>query len=567
MGTYNTKKILGLILVLSLAMGTPVCADRKTAAAQEQAETAETPQPEQSEVPEATPTPTAGQTPNATAAPTTKPTPAVTPSPSPAPDHEKYTLINPGAKYAKGGQTGIHYRKIKGKKLYHMDSYTTDTVQLTMSQPSTFSIYGGGSKKEVQKKLATVSSKGLVKCHRRGKGERLYTVVKAVSKTSGEVQYIYINFQKRISCSNGKRIVLFERYSGQLKLDYSFSKVAISVGNSKKATVSRRGRIHALKHGTTYITVKVRGSQHNEVRIRLVVQKEPWIVSSKDKIYDYGDMTGDLHAIVKKYPGKTGLESIGESYDGREIWCLRIGNRSAGEKLVIDAAIHGREWKNTQIIMRQAEEILRDYRDHKERFSKTCLYIIPMDNPDGVSISQYGFSSIRNKKLRKKCQKLGHEEIWKANARGVNLNNNFPVGFIKKGKKKPHYMNYFGKRAGSERETKALMKFINKVEPRAVLNLHSTGSILYWDFNVEGELYDQLYSLASKIHSFNKYTMMPKSGSTDAAGGFADWLVYKKKITSVTMETGTVVCPLPHSQYKSIYKRNNKMFRWFMTQY
>ena len=73
--------------------------------------------------------------------------------------------------------------------------------------------------------------------------------------------------------------------------------------------------------------------------------------------------------------------------------------------------------------------------------------------------------------------------------------------------------------------------------------------------------------MANKVHSFTKYTLMPKSSSTDAAGGFADWLVYKKGIVSVTVETGTSVCPLPHSEYKTIRKRNKKLLIWFMTEY
>lgn len=560
MGVCKIRKLFGLIFILSMIIGNLPPAGQVAAAGPAQTDnSAAVPAPEETAVPDPSPSPS--QTPDIT-----PPAATLEPTPSPTPVPDKYVLTSPGAKYGQGGQTGIHYHRVRGKKIYHISSYTTDTVRLTMSQPSLYSVYGGGSRKEVKKGYVTVSSGGLVKCNRKGKGEKVCTIIKAVSKTTGEVQYIYINFQKKISCSNGNKIVLYERYSEQMKLDYSFSKVSVSVGNNKLATVSKRGNIRALKHGTTYIVVKVKGSQKNEVRIRLVVKKEPWIVSARDRVYDYEDMTKDLHALTEKYPGKSGLESIGSSYDDRRIWCLRIGNKSASDKLVINAAIHGREWKNSQIIMRQAEELLREYRDFQKRFNKTCIYIIPMDNPDGVSISQYGFSSIRDKKLRKKCKKLGHSDIWKANARGVNLNNNFPAGFHKY-KKKPHYMYYFGKKAGSERETRALMKFINRVVPRAVINLHSTGSILYWDFSVEDKLHEKLYALASRINSFNKYMLMPKGTGTNMAGGFADWLNYKKEITSVTVETGTVMCPLPHSQYKSIYKKNNKMFRWFMTEY
>ncbi len=579
MGKHRIRKAMACILILSLFTAEGLSGTGTGTVSAAGMDAIETTIPQQTEEPVETSAPS--DTPDPVSTPTPAPTAAATPQPiqtmppvqtaaptqTAAPKPAKFVLMNKEAKYAKGGQTGIHYHKVKGKKIYHMQSYTTDSVQLTMSHPATFSIYGGGSKKEVKKKMASVSSKGLVKCHRKGKGEKLYTVVKAVSKTTGDIQYIYIYFQKKITVSNGKGIHIYEKHTEQLNFDYDYKKVSISVTNKKKIKVSRRGRIEALKHGTAYITVKVKGSQKNEVRIKVIVQKEPWIVSSKDKLYDYEDMTRDLHALIKKYPGKTGLKSIGKSYDSREIWCFRIGSSGASRKLVIDAAIHAREWLNTQVIMRQAEEILRSYQDHRKRFANTCIYIIPMDNPDGVSISQYGFDAIRNKKLRKKCEKIGHSDIWKANARGVNLNNNFPAGFIKKKKKKPHYMNYFGKKAGSEKETKALMKFINEGKPEAVLNLHSMGNVLYWDFNVEGKLYEQLSEFAGKVASFNKYALMPKSSSTDAAGGFADWLVYEKEIISITVETGSVRCPLPHSQFKPIYKRNNKMFQWFMTEY
>lgn len=569
MRKYMGRQILILGLVLSILAGECLPSESKAASVSDGAVT------EQPEIPVSTPEPIITPEPTLSPAPSSKPTvrpippaaptPTVKPTPTPG---KKYELTSPKAKYSKGGQTGIHYHKVKGKKIYHIVSYTTDTVKLTMSHASVFSVYGGGSKSEVKKKLVTVSSKGVVKCHRRGKGEKLYTIIQAKSKVTGEVQYIYIYFKKKLSCNNGSRITMYEKHTQQLSFDYAKSSLSFSVEDKKNAVVNKKGRVKAGKKGTTYVTVKVKDSENNQVRIKVVVKEEPWLVSKKDKLYDYEDMSRDLNELKKKYGSKTGVFSIGKSWDDRDIWCLRIGSPNASKRLVIDAAIHAREWKNTQILMRQAEEILRDYSEHRERFSKTCIYIIPMDNPDGVAIAQYGFDAIRSKKLRKLCKKLGHAKVWKANARGVNLNDNFPAGFSKKKKsKKPHYMKYPGKKAGSEKETKALMKFINQIKPDAVLNLHSTGSVIYWDFNVDDPLHQKLFNLAEKVNSFNKYRMMPKSGSTNAAGGFADWLVYEKGITSITVETGTVLCPLPHSQFKSIYKKNNKMFRWFMTKY
>lgn len=502
--------------------------------------------------------------PMATALPldTSSPMPTETPVPT------AYELLNKDARYKKGGQTGIHYKKVKGKKVYQIKSYTTDSVALEMSHPSTFRIYGGGSKKEVKKKYAVVSAKGIVKSRRRGKGQKLYTIVEAVSKLTGEKQYVYIYFRERLYSKVGKRITLYEKHTTHLSFNYAKKKLAFTVSNSKIAAVNAKGKVTGKKHGVTYISVSVKDSEKNSLRIRVAVTEEPWIVSIKNKKYDYENMVSDLRKIHAKYPAKTYLYSLGKTADKRDIWCIRIGKPGAARKLMIDAAIHAREWKNVQVLMRQTEDMLRDYRDYKDRFRKTCIYIVPMDNPDGVSISQYGFDAIRNKKLRELCKKIGNAKKWKANARGVDLNDNFPAGFQKTSRKtKPSYMAYPGKKASSEKETKALMRLVNSIKPKAVLNLHSTGSVIYWDFDVDEELHDKLYQFALKINSYNEYMMMPPNGSTRATGGFADWLNYEKGIASITIETGTVECPLPHSQFASIYKRNNKMFRWFMTKY
>ena len=56
---------------------------------------------------------------------------------------------------------------------------------------------------------------------------------------------------------------------------------------------------------------------------------------------------------------------------------------------------------------------------------------------------------------------------------------------------------------------------------------------------------------------------MPKSISTDPNGGFGDWLIYNKKIPNVTVETGSIMCPLPHSQLGKITRENSSLLSWF----
>lgn len=545
-------RIGSVCLITMLAVGQPA---EIVLAQEEQSESVQEPEYHEQEQGQPTEEP----------APALQQEPEVTETPMPS---DRYVLQYPKAKYKKGNQPGIHYHKIKGKKVYHINSYTTDTVPLVMTHASTYCVYGGTSKKEVRQKQVTVSQNGMVKCHNKNSEKSIYTMIQAQSRQTGEKQYIYITFHKRLINRKGSRFHLYEKHMQNLSFNYAKKKLQFRTADKKIVSVDEKGKLTAKKKGTTYVTAKVKDSEKNEIKMKIIVREEPWIVNNKKPLYDYQDMTSDIHRLAHKYHGRLSYYSIGQTYDKREIWCMRIGNPNASKHLVIDAAIHAREWLNTQMLMRSTEQIMRDYSEYSERFRHVCLYILPMDNPDGVTISQHGYEAIRNKKLQKKIQKIGHTDTWKNNARGVNINNNFDCGFKKSKKaKKGDWVFYSGKKAESERETKALVKFVNRTKPQAVLNLHSTGSIIYWDFAVGGALHEKLENLAKKVKSFNHYRLMPRNSSTSKGGGFADWLVYEKQIPSITVETGSVPCPLPRSQYKSVEKKNEEMLSWYMTKY
>ena len=520
------------------------------------------PQPEISPLPEISPQPEAS--------------PAMTASPqetqSPAPSSAPLTLKNKGAKCFAGGQKGIGYGKVKKTKIYHIHTYASDKVKLIPSLRSTFQITGGIRKKDISDGKVRVSADGVVTCQDRAKDKRQYVIVRVTAKESKESIYVYLSFAPRIYAKTPAKQVVYQGKTARLNYNYPYKKLRITSSNAKSVRVNKKGVVTARKKGTAVITAKVKESQKNISKVKIVVREEPWLVNDKDTLYSYEDMTKDLKEIAWKYRGKASLRSLGTSEDGRNIWCLRIGNASAGKKIVIDAGIHAREWLNPLMITRKSEEILRQYPDYKNTLNRVCVYVIPMINPDGVTISQYGFDAIRSPKLRKICKKTkASARTWKANARGVNLNFNFPGGWNQKNKsKKPDGITYPGKKAASEKETKVMMSFINGLSGvRGALNYHSTGSILYWNYNVEGTpaLYSRQKELAEKVNSFTHYRLMPKSISTDPNGGFGDWLIYNKKIPNVTVETGSVMCPLPHSQLKKVTRENSDLLSWFVGEY
>lgn len=498
--------------------------------------------------------------------------PSASETPSPKTSASPFILKNKDARLYQGGQKGIGYGKIKKRKLYHINSYASDEVKLLPSKSATFQVVGGIRKEDITSGKIKVTKDGVIKCEDRAKDKKQYAIVRVTAKDTKESIYVYVYFAPCIYSRDLSKQVLYQGKTKGLKYNYACKDIRFISSNPKVAGVNKKGVVIARKEGIAVISAQVKESEKNIFKTRIIVKEEPWLVDERDSLYSYEDMTADLKQIAWKYRGKASLRSLGTSEDGRNIWCLRIGNTSAGKKIVIDAGIHAREWMNPLMIVHKCEEILRQYADYKGTLNRVCLYVVPMINPDGITISQYGFDAIRSPELKKICKKTNSSaRTWKGNARGVNLNFNFPGGWNKKNKsKKPDGNSYPGEKAASEKETKVMMSFINSLSGiRGALNYHSTGSILYWNYNVEGTpaLYSRQSALAAKVNSFTHYRLMPKSISTDPNGGFGDWLIYNKKIPNVTVETGTVMCPLPHSQLKGITERNTKLLTWFVKEY
>ena len=68
-----------------------------------------------------------------------------------------------------------------------------------------------------------------------------------------------------------------------------------------------------------------------------------------DHFYAYDELSDMLRTWAEEAPRLCTLESIGGSYEGREIWLLTLTNRETGDHLdkpalLIEANIHSMEW-------------------------------------------------------------------------------------------------------------------------------------------------------------------------------------------------------------------------------
>lgn len=193
---------------------------------------------------------------------------------------------------------------------------------------------------------------------------------------------------------------------------------------------------------------------------------------------------------------------IGYSCQGREIFAFHTGART-GRQFIAVYAVHAREWITARLALL-----------HVKKGTKSGGWIIPLLNPDGAFISETTFP------------------MWKANARGVDLNCNFDAewGSGRFNTRSRGSENCIGDFPFSEPETAALRDFTLKMRPFVTLSFHTKGEEIYWEFGGMGDECG-----ATLLAKTTGYKVRKIYGS---AGGYKDWCIQKLKIPAYTIECG-----------------------------
>lgn len=133
----------------------------------------------------------------------------------------------------------------------------------------------------------------------------------------------------------------------------------------------------------------------------------PKVQVAWNRFYDWNDLTGILKKLNSAYPGLSKLESIGKTYEGRDIWCITITNSKTGsdsEKpaYFIDAAIHANEIQGVEVAMYTAWYLLESYADNpfiKNLLDTKTFYIVPVQNIDSREDFLHTPQSLRTGKV------------------------------------------------------------------------------------------------------------------------------------------------------------------------
>ena len=274
--------------------------------------------------------------------------------------------------------------------------------------------------------------------------------------------------------------------------------------------------------------------------------------------------------LARKYPFLR-TEVIGQSFFGRPIRALIIGN---GERRVIySAAHHANEWITALVLLKFAEELAQAMESNgriygilaKNIAAAATIYLVPMVNPDGVNLvvgasPQGSLPYETARALAGFYPDIPFPSGWKANIQGVDLNLQYPAGWLQareikflQGFTRPGPRDYVGRAPLSQPESRALAEFTDGLDPTLVLAYHSQGEVIYWqfqDYEVPGA-----EALAKEFARLSGYALEETPYASSFAG-YKDWFIQRYRRPGFTIEVGQGENPLPLSQFEKIYADN-----------
>ena len=277
-----------------------------------------------------------------------------------------------------------------------------------------------------------------------------------------------------------------------------------------------------------------------------------------------------IMALVEQYPFCR-TELLTRTAFQRPVRTLVIGN--GPRKVLYTAAHHANEWITSLVLLKFAEELAIAIQNDgtvfdvpgKEIQEKATIYMVPMVDPDGVdlvtgAIPEGDIQFDLAQRLAQNYPSIPFPDGWKANLLGVDLNLNYPAGWLQareikfsQGFTTPGPRDYVGRAPLNQFETQALAGYTEFLDPAMVLAYHSQGKEIYWtfqDYQVPGAR-----ELGEQFAAVSGYTLtQPQYNSSFA--GYKDWFIQKFRRPGYTIEVGQGVNPLPLSQFDEIYRDN-----------
>ncbi|RPF55829.1 M14 family zinc carboxypeptidase [Aquisalibacillus elongatus] len=273
----------------------------------------------------------------------------------------------------------------------------------------------------------------------------------------------------------------------------------------------------------------------------------------------------DLFKLVNLFPFLT-LREIGQSVMNKPIYEVTIGE---GDRHIhINGSFHANESITTSVIMRFLHDYLLSLSsnepirgiDMQNFYNSITLSLVPMVNPDGVDLLNKGLPEDAEFQdlVLEINQGSTNFNNWKANIRGVDLNNQYPANWeIESNRKRqqPAPRDYPGPSPLSEPEAITMAELVKNNDFERVLALHTQGKVIYWGY--EGLEPPESQTIVSEYSRMSGYTPIRY---VDSHNGYKDWFIQEYRRPGFTVELGRGTNPLPFEQFDEIYEETLGVF-------
>lgn len=278
----------------------------------------------------------------------------------------------------------------------------------------------------------------------------------------------------------------------------------------------------------------------------------------------------EIESLLRTYPFMRS-ERLATTAFGRPISTLVVGN--GPRKVIYSAAFHANEWITTLILLNFARQFGEAIvsggeiagQNARELKDKVTIYMVPLVNPDGVDLvtgaispdsPEYALATA----LSENYPNIPFPSGWKANLLGVDLNLQFPAGWMQareikfmQGFTRPGPRDYVGRAPLDQVESRAMEGYTQAIDPALVLAFHSQGEEIYWQF--EDIFVPGARELGERLAQVSGYTLADTPYNSSFAG-YKDWFIKTYRRPGYTVEVGRGENPLPIEQFPEIYRAN-----------
>lgn len=209
------------------------------------------------------------------------------------------------------------------------------------------------------------------------------------------------------------------------------------------------------------------------------------------KRLSYDEFVVAMHELAARCP-QLRLDAEGPCSDGRDMWTFGIGDET-NPTMYFGAAVHGWEWENAFGLLRLAELLCEDPKFDGFDAGKLHFKIMPIQNP------------------------WGYDHFTRQNARGIDLNRNFDVGWkqlpVPQDVVMPWDYNYKGARAASEPETQIIQRIIDRYQPRGLIDFHTADYVMLLPHKGDDKLFGDIQRDIKRRLRDRYLTQQPYNGA------------------------------------------------------